>query len=69
MYQMAMTNTAASNRILAQHKDLTNILEGATLRDVVSKILTLTSLNKGQQLMLINFKLNDLSHILFYSNI
>ncbi|XP_052243437.1 uncharacterized protein LOC127853199 isoform X3 [Dreissena polymorpha] len=36
MYQMAMTNTAASNRILAQHKDLTNILEGATLRDVLS---------------------------------
>ncbi|XP_045196687.2 TBC1 domain family member 5 homolog A-like isoform X3 [Mercenaria mercenaria] len=34
MYQMAMTNTAAANRILAQHGNITNILEGAALRDL-----------------------------------
>ncbi|KAL4233634.1 hypothetical protein ACF0H5_008316 [Mactra antiquata] len=36
MYQMAMTNTAAANRILERHGDLTEILEGAALRDVLA---------------------------------
>ncbi|XP_052811300.1 uncharacterized protein LOC128238969 [Mya arenaria] len=34
MYQMAMTNTAAANRIMDRHGDITDILEGAALRDV-----------------------------------
>ncbi|WAR07492.1 hypothetical protein MAR_017450 [Mya arenaria] len=36
MYQMAMTNTAAANRIMDRHGDITDILEGAALRDVLA---------------------------------
>ncbi|XP_060556835.1 eukaryotic translation initiation factor 5B-like isoform X2 [Ruditapes philippinarum] len=36
MYQMAMTNTAAANRIMAQHGNITDILDGAGLRDLLA---------------------------------
>lgn len=36
MYQMAMANSAAANRLMVAHSDLTDILEGAALRDVIA---------------------------------
>ncbi|KAK3585544.1 hypothetical protein CHS0354_022955 [Potamilus streckersoni] len=36
MHQLAMANSAAANRILAKRGDLTRVLEGSTLRDVIA---------------------------------
>lgn len=36
MHQMAMANNAATNRILENHGELSNALDGNTLRDVIS---------------------------------